>query len=58
MRLVEVKLEEALETAKQVKHSDLLQYLIEVALIEAREDYYRRLPLGHPGKQPPLSGSN
>lgn len=58
VKLVEVKLEEALEMAKQVRHSDMLQYLIEVALIEVREDYYRRLPLGHPDKQPPLPGAS
>ena len=50
VKLVEVKLEEALEMAKQVMHSDMLQYLIEVALIEAREDYYRRQPFGHPDR--------
>jgi len=56
VKLVEAKLEEVLEMAKQVKHSDMLVYLIEVALTEAREDYYRRLPLGHPHRQPPLPG--
>lgn len=55
VKRVEAKLEEALEMAKQVKHSDMLLYLIEAALTEAREDYYRRLPLGHPEKRSPVS---
>ena len=47
------KLMEALEIAKQVKHSDMLCYLIETALTEAREDYYRRLPADHPDRKSP-----
>lgn len=47
------KLMEALEIAKQVKHSDMLRYLIETALTEAREDYYRRLPADHHDRKSP-----
>jgi len=53
LKQVVAKLEEALKLAKQVEHSDMLCYLIETALTEAREDYYRRLPLGHPERSRP-----
>jgi len=51
VKQVVTKLEEALWIAKQVDHSDMLRYLIETALTEAREDYYRRLPFGHPDRR-------
>ena len=33
--------------------ADMLCYLIETALTEAREDYYRRLPADHPDRKSP-----
>lgn len=53
VKLVVPKLMEALEMAKQVKHSDMLCYLIDAALTEAREDYYRRLSAEHPDRKSP-----
>jgi acyl-CoA thioesterase FadM len=55
VKRVETLLEEALETAKQVQHSEMLQYLIQMALREAQVDYYRQLPMGHPDRHPPAS---
>lgn len=47
------KLVEALDLAVRIEHSDMLRYLIEAAIIEAREDYFRRLPVDHPDWRPP-----
>ncbi len=53
VRRVATGLEEALEMAKQVSHSEMLQYLIQMALREAQVDYYRQRPKGHPDRRPP-----
>ncbi|AXV15208.1 hypothetical protein CYG48_05515 [Neorhizobium sp. SOG26] len=55
VKRVASKLEEALEMAKQAPHSEMLQYLIQMALREAQVDYYRQLPVDHPERLPPAS---